>query len=149
MSLENTSDFRLRPVRTGPLSWQEMDNMFRKLLKDGVLSFYLSGKLIHVDGKLESVHIKKLTPYIDQTVYGKKFNTAKKKIEKIGNVSDISLKNEIFKNDELDVNKLKKSWDTHVTGSVKITSNNIVKSNSQRDKDIEWKESLKKRWKLV
>lgn len=51
------------------------NNELKKYIDDGVLSFYLSGKIVQKnDGDIDSIVINKLSTKVDQTAYANKYN---------------------------------------------------------------------------
>lgn len=52
----------------------ENNKKLKTLIDDGVVSFYLSGKIIQKkNGDIESIVINKVSPKVDQTAYAKKY----------------------------------------------------------------------------
>lgn len=78
-------DFRVHAVYFSPTLDLENTNMtalisstdnkeLKRFVDDGVLSFYLSGKIVQKkNGKIESIVINKLTTKVDQTVYARRY----------------------------------------------------------------------------
>lgn len=85
------------------------DNMIRRLMQDGVLSFYLSGKLTeNKDKEVETIVITKISAHVDQTAYAKRFQKVK---EKSGIVDDLIIKDKIFNEPNVDMSKVVKAVD--------------------------------------
>jgi hypothetical protein len=141
-SLSLETDLDLEKIEVKALISTSDDRMVKRLMDDGVLSFYLSGKLTEdVFHDVERVTINRVVPHIDQTVYAKKFAKVKKDFEeKMGKIVDehtkINIKNVINTNPgttvdglfseidkakrELDLLKTAKRWDEVYKKSVEM-----------------------------
>jgi hypothetical protein len=91
MDLENTD-------LTAEISTTDND-MIKRLIKDNVISFYVTGKLTQNEEKeLETVVINKIIAHVDQTAYAKKFAAENKFFDSLP--KDV-IKEEIFNDPEL------------------------------------------------
>lgn len=162
-------DFRVHSISFNPTL--DLDNthitavisttdnkMINRLVQDGIIQFFLSGKLIQKNnGEVDTVVITKIVPRVDQTVYAKKYKAAQeKKNALLGLPDEFGIKNEVWKPDIINPDKISEAWGKYcgtqtkkVKADDKPLSQKTKTDIKQEDKPLSQFEAWRKRFKAI